>query len=238
MIPLKISFFMRTPILLGWPWIHFDALLAHALARRELGSEYYTLPSKRAEEIVAEIVEKYMPLERFGDKDIYVWKGSVSFFEPKIVGGTTIYKRFSPRNLRFVKTRKKRVDLTRGYFKMYAMRIPTVTVKRVVFYAKGEKEEIEELLRHVPALGKKRVVGFGDIRKVVIEEIEKDHSLYMETQGKTIATRPIPLELLPKIAEERGRLTIKTDSVAYIGFRPPYWWKKNIAKCILPYTEI
>ena len=42
---LKIVFKLKTPILLGHPWIFFDSLIMHVLLRRELGDEYYNLPS-------------------------------------------------------------------------------------------------------------------------------------------------------------------------------------------------
>ena len=52
---LKIVFKMKTPLLLGHPWIFFDSLIIHTLLRRELGDNYYNLPSKYP---MQEIVDK------------------------------------------------------------------------------------------------------------------------------------------------------------------------------------
>lgn len=223
--PLKISFFLRTPLVLGWPWIHFDSLIAHTILRRELGSKYYTLPSKKLEEKAVEVFRSEMPILRTRHNGLELYHASVSFFEEKVVGGVTIYKKFHTRAIGLTKSKKRRVEITRGHFKAFAMRMPLVVTRRVDFFVLGDEGELEELVKHIPALGKKRVYGFGDIKKFTIEKIDRDSSLISE---EGVVMRPIPVRAFKKIKISEN------VSVGVVGYRPPYWWKSNGETCILP----
>ena len=45
-VPLKIVFFLASPISLTHPWMHFDGLVGHLLMVDALGDDYFVLPRK------------------------------------------------------------------------------------------------------------------------------------------------------------------------------------------------
>lgn len=222
MVPLKIVFKLLTPPAFGHPWIHFDALIAHLVARRELGSKYYTLSSKWINKKVIELSEN-LPLQKIGDPWFYA--SSVSLVEGA-PSSFKIYKRFHTKNIP-QKTRKRKVTTSRGYFRSFMMTVPYIPTDEIVFYANGEKEELEHLLSFVSGLGKKRAIGFGTVKKVIIVEESEDCSIEM----KGVILRPIPIEAIKKI-NQIGRIFIATSP-----FRPPYWSKRNVAKCLMPFSQ-
>ena len=226
--PLQITFFMRTPILLAHPWIHFDGLLAHIILRSEMGEKYYLLPAKQEVLEIYDILKKTMPLKLVRANGYEFWSGSVSFFQARILGGATIYKRFHTRAIGLTKSRKKRVDIVRGYYKMYAMRLPMIVTKQVVFFACGKRGEIEELLPHVTGLGKKRVIGWGAVKGFEITELDTDMSV-ITTSGRVM--RPVPVRAFTHMEPE------KID-IAKCSYKPPYWWKKNVDICVLPNSKL
>lgn len=222
--PLKIIFYLRSPLILGWRWIHFDGLIAHVLLRRELGERYYLLPSKRsASDVILPILDEKMPVLKTMHNGFEIWHASVSMINDMVIDGVTIYKKFEAKRIHLTTSRKKRVEIRRAYYKSFAMRVPLIPCREVVFYVCGVEDEVSELVSYIPAIGKKRVYGFGDIKGYDVIKVEEDYSLF---KGN-IVMRPIPLEAFKRIMTRR----VKVANVAY---KPPYWWKANTRKCVLP----
>jgi len=158
--PLRVVFQMRTPVALGFPWIFFDGLLAHIALREELGERYYSLPTKT-------------PIDRAPELPLKKWRGvyvaSVSVFEPETE--TAVYQFYKRGDFPFPRGKIRRGS---GFFKDFIIRVVYVPAQRVVFYATGELEEVERLVKKVAALGKERNVGFGAVRGVAVEEVEEE----------------------------------------------------------------
>ncbi|MEM3480656.1 MAG: hypothetical protein QXP84_07665 [Candidatus Korarchaeum sp.] len=210
--PLKITFELRTPVVLAHPWLHFDGILAHMALRDALGPGYFDLPSKAAigwEKIVEK--KSPLPLAKFCVEGDCIFKASVALFETEGFQLTTIYKRFFEAKAHEIRKAKK-VDVVRGPFRSWALRLPYVPSKKAVFYAVGDEEEIGKLLRHLPGLGKKTAIGFGEIRSFTIERSE-DNSLVMDG----IAMRPIPVKMLRSFSE-----------AFLLACSPPYWLRENV----------
>ena len=217
MEPLKITFEMAFPIALGWPWIAFDGLLAHFELIRTLGSDYFLLPSKKVDEKAKNV---YIPLGKWHD----LFMSSVSIFEPKKIFEETIYKRFEVNGaLDIGKRKRKKVHINQGYFRNFMIALPYVPVEKVVFYAFGEKRHIEEILSLVPGLGKKVIIGFGEVENVIVESIEKNYSLVKDG----FAMRPIPKEYVNDYEE-----------TAYLAYTFPYWDKTLVKECVVPFTKV
>ena len=216
--PVKIIFTMTTPIVLAHPWLHLDGILAHLINRELSGSDYYVLPSKQPIEPSSPI--RRMPLKNFKD----FFHASISFFEPNQASTTTIYKRFYEQEAHTIETKKAKIDLGRGPFRSYMMRLPYIPARTVTFHALGDPREIGRLLSHLAGLGKKVVLGFGAIKSFRIEEEEEeDHSLIMD--GK--AMRPIPMRYCKRASEQM-----------MLAYRPPYWDKRLVAACASPGAEV
>jgi hypothetical protein len=209
MEPLEVVFHLRTPVALGFPWISFDALLAHIRLKEELGERYYSLPTKVPAGGAPDV-----PIKRWRDVPV----ASVSIFEPE--PQLQLFQYFKRGDLPFPKGRVSRAS---GFFKDFYLRAAYAPVQRVRFYCTGEKEEVERLCRKVPALGKERNIGFGFVKGVEVREVVEEWGL---VRGG-LAMRPIPVRYLKR-----------WEDAAYLAYKPPYWSKKSVDLCCVPFTGV
>jgi hypothetical protein len=207
--PLKVTFFLRTPVALGFPWIFFDSLLAHVALREELGERYYSLPTKTPIDRIPDL-----PLKRW--RSVYV--ASVSVFEPETE--LAVYQFYKRGDFPFPRGKIRRGS---GFFKDFIIRAAYVPAHKVVFYATGELQEVKRLVSKVSALGKERNVGFGAVKEVRVEETEGEWGL---VRGG-LAMRPIPVKLLRRY-----------EDAAYLAYKPPYWAKESVDLCAVPFTHV
>lgn len=213
---MEISFFLQTPIALGWPYLHFDGILAHLEGRRVLGEDYYSLPSKTPLELGIELPLRL--ISRFPHDPLRFYAASVAWFDVEEGYIAILYKRLSePEKASLT---KRKVSIAKGPFKMFLMRLPYIPVRRAVFYAEGDAAAIENLLKHLPGLGKKVAIGFGAIRDFRIEAVDHSAVVY-----EKVALRPIPAELVRNPHAE--------DLIA-CAVRPPYWDKRGVKVCVAP----
>lgn len=210
---------MQTPIMLGHPWLALDGILAHLINREKRGQDYYTLPSK---EVISQqfLYEgSVMPLVQTKD----VFHGSVAWLDCEEASTTTIYKRFAEQQSHTIHTKAKAIDIARGYFKAYAMRLPYIPARTATFYARGNLKEVLRLLSYLPGLGKKVAYGYGLIKSVSVEETDEDYSLVKDS----IAMRPLPCSL-----------GFDSDEKMMLAYKSPYWDKRNVAVCVPPGAKI
>jgi hypothetical protein len=207
--PLRVVFYMRTPVALGFPWIFFDSLLAHVALREELGERYFSLPTKTPVDRIPEL-----PLKKW--RDVYV--ASVSIFEPETE--MAVYQFYKRGDFPFPRGKIRRGS---GFFKDFIIRAAYVPAHRVVFYATGEFEAVRRLAAKVSALGKERNVGFGAVKGVSVEEVEEEWGLVRDG----LAMRPIPVRLLKRY-----------EDAAYLAYKPPYWAKESVELCAVPFTHV
>lgn len=210
---------MSTPICLSYPFIFFDGVIAHLLWRYSEPEEYRVLPSKR---VVKKVGELKLPLKRYYfAKDEFIYHASVSIFDTNDAYVTTIYKKFCERYLDLNKVRRKKIDRTRGHFKDWQIKLVYIPARKVVFYANGDAEEIEKLLKGLPGLGKKTSIGFGAVKSYKVREIREDWSIVKDG----IAMRSIPLEAVELYSE-----------AVPMAWKAPYWAKENVAMCVPPFA--
>ncbi|MHA1347473.1 MAG: hypothetical protein ACTSO3_13820 [Candidatus Heimdallarchaeaceae archaeon] len=220
---LEIKLSLRTPVILGFPFIHFDGLIAHLLARLWLEQKYYTLPSKNPMPIIDNLP---MPISSITYQNKQLFRASASHFDvnpEEFAQLTTIYKRFEESQVDKLATKKKKVRIDAGLYKNYSFQIPYLPATECLFYCYGHKEAITQLLIHLPGLGKKVLYGYGTIGEINIKKISQDHSFIKND----LAMRSLPVDFLT-FASERINLT----------WAPPYWDKRNIALCSPPGAKI
>lgn len=217
--PLRITVRLRTPAALyGWPWIALDGLLAHLQARARDPDGYRTLPTSTV--LPLDRVAGRLPLDRAGP----VYRASISFFETGEPALYTIYKRFDTRHLDVHRTRRRRIETARGPFRSWRINLLVMPGRTVVFHARGEPDEIRRLLEALPAVGHKRVAGFGVVDSVTVEEAGEDCSLAC----RGVATRPIPVGMAESF---EGRVYVGT-------YRPPYWDRTRTTLLIAPGARV
>lgn len=218
---LKITFNMATPVAV-MEYFYFDSILAAAVVKEKYGENYYDIkPTEK------ELKKIELPLEmKYG-----VWCGSVGFGENREYIGSWS-KRWDDKNddiVRFGKG-KERIDIRSGQFKNYHMPLVIKSYKNIVFYARGEYEEIINLLNnHIYYVGKKASQGYGEIKSIIVEKINEDYSLFKDG----VPTRPIPVEAcheyLDIAAEKNLRLNIAKHAIL-----PPYWRTDCLEYCFMP----
>lgn len=96
-----------------------------------------------------------------------------------------------------------------------------LSVPAVTWYGEGDAEQVEQLLRGVPFIGKRRASGFGEVTDWRIEPDELDGV----TGHFGEPLRPVPVELF------EGD---KSYPVADAAWRPAYWNPLNRAACYAP----
>lgn len=115
-----------------------------------------------------------------------------------------------------------------GLYRAY--RIPSVirTVKggMITFWAMGHKDEVQELLDLIPAVGKKYAAGYGLVDQWIVEDCEEDYSLWHPDYG---LMRPVEVD-----SDEARSLDLSGYPIMRYGVKPPYWKSKNMRLCYVP----
>jgi hypothetical protein len=124
------------------------------------------------------------------------------------------------------KTRK--INVTSGEFKSYRVPINLHQHRFVYFYFDTENLELVEHLvsNHLPAIGKKRGSGYGEIESFKIEKIE-----YNPFEENVI--RPIPVEKIENLQEFAVKFGGNFIS-RYTAYKPPYHQNQNFTDCFMP----
>jgi hypothetical protein len=212
--PLEVTFYLKTPIALGFPWLYLDSILINLKIMDELGERYLTPPPK-VENALVDIPDNEIPIKKW--KDVYV--SSVSIFEPSDVG-LQVFEYFKKGEYPFPEGKIRRGS---GFFKDFYLRVGYLPVRSIKFYCTCEKDEVERLLRKAPAIGKERNIGFGFVKKVEVREIEHEWGLVKDG----LAMRPIPVTYLKKY-----------EDAVHLAYKPPYWRKEHVALCAVPFTRV
>lgn len=211
----SLTFHMQTPIMLAHPWLAFDGILAHLINREIRGQDYYTLPSK---EVVSQNFLYHgsvMPLSQTRD----VFHASVAQLDVNEANVATIYKRFDERDCHKIETSVKKLQIDRGHYRAYMMKLPYIPARKIVFYCAGNLKEVLRLIQFLPGLGKKVAYGYGLFKSVSVEETETDYSLVKDG----VAMRPLPCFL-----------GYASDEKMMLAYKSPFWDKRNVTVCVPP----
>jgi len=214
--PLEVSVGVGTQFILTFPWLNFDALVMHLYLREVLGSDYYLLPPKDPF-LFGTDVPVTPPVERHPDGYYLASVSHLSNFSRSV---QTIYGRFPARGFEVVKSKKTKIDTSRGRHKSAAIKFVTFPPQVVKFWLRGDLPWITKVLGGLTHLGKKGAAGFGAVSKVKVERASGDWSLVRD--GKL--TRPVPLRFL-----EHAERTMN------VPWYPPYWAKGTAEPCGIPF---
>ncbi len=205
--------------MLGHPWLALDGILAHLISRELRGEDYYVLPSKEPVPRRAWYTGSVMPLAQTRD----LFHASVAWFDRSEASAATIYKRFDESRSHLIQTEKQRIDVGRGLYRAYAMRMPYLPAVTAKFYVRGDIKEVLRLVSFLPGLGKKVAYGYGMFRSVSVEETEQDYSLVKDG----VAMRPLPCHM-----------GFDSGEKMMLAYKMPYWDKRNVAPCVPPGAKL
>jgi hypothetical protein len=113
------------------------------------------------------------------------------------------------------------VNTSQGKYKNEFFSIERIGVDSIVYYVRGNKEKISELLKSLRYIGKKSSLGWGRVSRIEIEETKEDYSL--KKDGKLM--RNIPTA---------NSIGADSKKVALARLTHPYWSKSNLHECYMP----
>lgn len=159
------------------------------------------------------------------------WAASRGVYEET---GLTV-ERINKRPNFFNSDKIDRLDMDKGIIsdsvgQYRAYRIPnvirTVNDGRITFWAMGHRDEVQELLDCIPAVGKKYAAGYGLIDRWTVEDCVEDYSLWHPEYG---LMRPVEVG-----SDEAKSLDLSGYPVMQYAVKPPYWKAKNMRLCYVP----
>jgi len=216
---MKIVFRLSSPISTTYPWIFFDAVITHLMFQKAFGREIFI--TDKSINLSQYMPKGGKPFSAMYDKasKLAVPEVSVSVFRDNAEYKTeTIYKRFEERFASF----NGKIRIGSGKFKSYAMKHIYVLADSVTFYLRGDRDFIETLIKeNLFALGSETRIGYGAIKDFDIEYTDKNFAIV----SNGVAMRPIPIEFCEEY-----------EDVAMIAYRAPYWSRKNVRMCVVPFT--
>lgn len=208
--PVEAVFTLRTPLIMGFPWIFGDALVARVLMEEQLGDLFYNLPAKAPLP-----VWKYLrlPIKQTG----LIYNASCSLLDTDEKHLTTFYSRYHEDGLES----RAKVRVGSGNLRNYMLRFSYSASRTVKFYYCGDYDELDRILSSLDFIGKKGVAGGGEIAKFELNRVDEDRSV---TRNCT-AMRSIPLTMCKSYnISDRMKLA----------YRFPSWDQRNVAECVKP----
>lgn len=212
----KITFYLSSPIALCHPWIHFDGLISHLLTIDALGEDFYLLPRKFPFSRLLRDAGYPHPIKK-DERGLFC--SSVSFFDTDKKVLERLYKKFEDRWI----GGNRKIPRGMGFYRDYIIQHIYIPTKTVVFYVCGFREMLEEMCRNIGSLGDNSRIGWGAVRRCIIEEMEEDWSIIKNG----CAMRPIPIRMLADASEKM-----------LIAWKPPYWAPENIELCAPPGAKV
>lgn len=223
---LKITAKMQTQICFN-DFLRLDCILSAAKAKEILKSDYYLNPKQNGDlQLVTDTLSEFL---KFNEK-LKVFHASCATDGKEFV--TAYSKRWSGGKDRCVKFKgkgKQEIDTMRGFFKAYRNPLVYHTIPEVVFYASGDKAEIERLLKeNITYLGKKSSQGYGKVKEWTVETIDKDKSIF--NNGKLMRFVGIEKYINNGYPTDESLFTVETATI------PPAY-RKDTHICFMPNFE-
>jgi hypothetical protein len=114
------------------------------------------------------------------------------------------------------------INTVQGTYKNGFYNIERLGVDKIIYYVRGEAETITSLLKNLRHIGKKSSLGWGEIKHIEIEKIEKDYSLFKEG------------ELMRNIPTENSFDFTDSERVSLFRLQHPYWKRTDMVECFMP----
>lgn len=109
---------------------------------------------------------------------------------------------------------QKSLLVASGPYKMRFVPVRTMLIPKVAYFFRGDKKEVNKLLKSVMYLGRLRNIGYGRISYYEYEEVEENYSIFAEN---------ILMRTIPYYEDTNIRGAIKS----YGACRPPFWHPDN-----------
>lgn len=216
MTPLHVTATLDGPIVLQGGPLALDALLAAAVAMRD-GLDPPAGPH--------DITPIEIPVEREPEGRFHLASFShctVEDYERRWVNRRPVVAEAQALG----SPKRKRMQINAGPDKGYRfpMEAQWLEGDRLDWWCIGEREGVEELLRLVHHLGKRRAVGLGRVREWTIEPCERWGPGFPVVDPAGRPLRPLPLDW-PGVIEA----SVDVQAITY-----PYWAPQNVQEVVVP----
>jgi hypothetical protein len=209
---LTITATLNTPVVSGGGYWTLDAILAAAIYDQcnDLEQAHSTVPLRNTHGLFHASAAIMEPID----------SGRISFvanmradhaLDPDLIMKSKDGKRL---HTSVGRTRRRDFGAVMNHYGM-------VTVPEVTWFAEGDGEAIQRLLKDVHFIGKRRASGFGEVTGWTVEPGELDG--VVGVMGEPL--RPVPLELFTGDPD-----SLKVDTA----WKPAYWHPAHRAICYAP----
>jgi CRISPR type IV-associated protein Csf3 len=207
----KLTVNLLTPVSERPPML--EALLMWELAKR-LGLSKGEDLSKATP--LSEIKELGIPLCKKTICDVDVFQCSNPIFKVEYEYHEHQAKRFEcDKMAQLLDGREQKSLLTAsGPYKMRFVPVRTMLIPKVVYFFRGDKKEVNKLLKSVLHIGRLRNIGYGRISHFEYEETEENHSIF---------SNGILMRTIPYYQDANIKGAIKS----YGACKPPFWHPEN-----------
>jgi hypothetical protein len=210
--PMEITFSLGSPVMLTYPWVMFDGILALRVAEDVLGEVFNQLPRRLPLDFVDLLP---IPLTRLpfirsdGSPDFY-YAGSVSRFPLPTMGSRRFVKHPAFDDIGYCESPQRKYRINGGEFKPHDKTLICNNSPTVSFWATGDIDKVKYYLADLVGLGKRVPAGNGRIMGVSVKEIPDDLSIEHPQFG---LNRPLPVS--PTVN--------RAEPVAFLSYKAPYW---------------
>lgn len=222
---LQLTIDLGAGVALGHPWINGESLIERLSLIDEAGRDYHQFVTN----LEAKGPVNLRPVLDIGlQYTDDVAHASVSQFDTDQRATTTIYSSYDEVRAHSVGGSRPRskIPISGGTFKSQMIDIVYAPARQCVFFFRGDRERIEELLeRHLTDLGKHTARGFGKIQDWRLDVLDADYSLIHPTEH--VAMRPIPTDKLDRWRDQ-----------STLTWRSPYHASRFATECAPPGTEV
>jgi len=122
-------------------------------------------------------------------------------------------------------TQRKKLLTSSGPYKARFVPLRIRLVQKISWFVRGDRKEINKLLKKIITLGHARNIGYGVISSWEYEEMEEDYSIFAMHQGKKILMKTMEFEAVKNYYGFRH---------SYGGAFPPYWHPETFKEIAIP----
>ena len=127
---------------------------------------------------------------------------------------------------------RKSLLIASGPFKMRYVAEPVNMIDKIVYFFRGDRMEVNKLLKSKKYIGKKRNIGYGWVKNFEFEETELNLSIvYIEKL--TIMTNEEECFLMKTIPQDPDYY-FNNARKSYGACKPPYWHPENQMEVFKP----
>jgi hypothetical protein len=206
----------------------FDAILEWELSRR-LGMKYHLRATRDIP--LSEIPRVPIPLAQrsVSGKDIYCCSDPIipEPLAPEWV--ERIARRIDTGLIALLLAPEERKSLlvASGPYKMLYKPVRVRLIDRICWFFRGDRKEVNKLLKSIFALGSHRGIGYGIVDWWEYEDMEEnDYSIFAPCRGKPVLMKTVPFGY--------SLQNVTGYKKSFGGALPPYWHPENYMEIAVP----